>query len=191
MLVTVGILVANLVNYYTSHISYGWRISLGGAAFPAIVLGVGSLFIVETPTSLIERGKKEKGLKTLKKIRGVDDVDKEYEELVLASELAQQIKHPYKNLFKRSSRPQLVCGTILQPFQQFTGINVIMFYAPVLFQTIGFGNDASLLSSVITGGVNMLCTSVAVFGVDKFGRRALLIEAAIQMLISQVCSGSI
>lgn len=74
---------------------------------------------------------------------------------------------------------------IEQVFQQFTGINAIMFYAPVLFSTLGFKNDASLWSAVITGGVNVLSTLVAVFYVDKFGRRMLLLQACVQMLISQ------
>ncbi|KAK2967063.1 hypothetical protein RJ640_015283 [Escallonia rubra] len=192
MLITVGILCANLVNYGTSRLHpWGWRVSLGGAGFPALFLGLGSLLIDETPTSLIERGHKEKGLETLKKIRGVDNVDKEYQEIVRATQLAAKMKHPFRNLMKRSSRPQLVCGTILQVFQQFTGINVIMFYAPVLFQTMGFGADASLLSAVITGSVNSLATLVAIFGVDKLGRRFLLIQAAVQMLISQCITGGI
>lgn len=187
MLITVGILIANLVNFLTSKIhTYGWRISLGGAAFPAIFLGLGSLLIVETPTSLIERGNTEEGLWVLKKIRGVEDVQEEYTAICRATEAAKKIKNPFKNLLKRSSIPQLFCGTILQVFQQFTGINVIMFYAPVLFQTMGLGSDASLLSAVVTGSVNSASTLVAIFGVDRFGRRALLIEAAIQMLISQV-----
>ncbi|KAK4419857.1 Sugar transport protein 6 [Sesamum alatum] len=144
MLITIGILIANVVNYFTSKIHpYGWRISLGGAGFPAIFLGLGSLLIVETPTSLIERGKTEEGLKALKTTRGVEDVQKEYEEIVRATETAKNVKHPFRNLImKRSSWPQLFCGTILQVFQQFTGINVIMFYAPVLFQTMGLGADA-------------------------------------------------
>ncbi|KAL0460332.1 UNVERIFIED_CONTAM: Sugar transport protein 8 [Sesamum latifolium] len=192
-LVTIGILIANVVNYFTSNIHpYGWRISLGGAGLPAIFLGLGSLLIVETPTSLIERGKKEEGLRALKTTRGVDDVDKEYEEIVRATDNAKKVKHPFRNLImKRSSWPQLFCGTILQVFQQFTGINVIMFYAPVLFQTMGLGGDASLLSAVITGSINVASTLVAVFGVDKFGRRKLLIQAAVQMLISQVFVGVI
>ena len=186
-LITVGILCANLINYGTSRLHpNGWRVSLGGAAVPAIILLVGSLIIVETPTSLIERGKKDRGLDTLKKIRGVDNVDQEFSELLHATELAKQAKHSYRNLMKRSSRPQLICGTILQVFQQFTGINVIMFYAPALFQTMGFGGDASLLSAVVTGLVNVLSTLVAIFTVDKIGRKKLLIEAAIQMLIAQV-----
>ncbi|KAL0297956.1 UNVERIFIED_CONTAM: Sugar transport protein 8 [Sesamum angustifolium] len=77
MLITIGILIANVVNYFTSKIHpYGWRISLGGAGFPAIFLGLGSLLIVETPTSLIERGKTEEGIKALKTTRGVEDVQK-------------------------------------------------------------------------------------------------------------------
>ncbi|XP_073290887.1 sugar transport protein 8-like [Primulina huaijiensis] len=192
MLITVGILIANLVNYFTSKmLTYGWRISLGGAAFPAIFLGLGSLLIVETPTSLIERGHTDEGLRVLKKIRGVEDVQEEYTAIFRATEAAKKIENPFKNLFKRSSIPQLFCGTILQVFQQFTGINVIMFYAPVLFQTIGLGSDASLLSAVVTGSVNSGSTLVAIFGVDRFGRRALLIEAAIQMLVSQCITGVI
>lgn len=188
LLVTVGILCASIVNYFTATHPHGWRISLGGAAIPALFLAIGSLLIVETPTSLIERGNPQQGLETLQKIRGVQDVQKEYDEIVNATEIAKQIKHPFKNLMKRSSRPQLVVSMVLQLFQQFTGINVIMFYAPVLFQTMGFGSDASLLSAVTTGCVNVLATLVAVFGVDKFGRRFLLIEASIQMLIAQVCT---
>ncbi|XP_062171223.1 sugar transport protein 8-like [Alnus glutinosa] len=191
-LVTVGILCANVINYGTSRMHpRGWRVSLGGAAVPAIILLIGSLIIVETPTSLIERGKKDEGLRTLKKIRGVDNVEKEFEELLHATELAKQAKNSFRNLMKRSSRPQLVCGTIFQVFQQLTGINVIMFYAPVLFQTMGFGGDASLLSAVVTGLVNVVSTLVAIFTVDKFGRKKLLIEGAVQMLIAQSIMGAI
>lgn len=73
-----------------------------------------------------------------------------------------------------------------QIFQQFTGINAIMFYAPVLFDTLGFGSDASLYSAVITGAVNVLSTLVSVYSVDKVGRRLLLLEAGVQMFFSQV-----
>lgn len=61
-----------------------------------------------------------------------------------------------------------------------------MFYAPVLFQTIGFGNDAALMSAVVTGLVNVGATVVSIYGVDKWGRRFLFLEGGLQMLISQV-----
>jgi len=75
---------------------------------------------------------------------------------------------------------------VKQFFQQFTGINSIMFYAPVLFNTLGFGGDASLYSAVITGAVNVLGTVVSIYSVDKLGRRMLLLEAGVQMFLSQV-----
>lgn len=183
-------MIANVINYGTSRLHpNGWRVSLGGAAVPAAALLIGSLTIVETPTSLIERGKLDEGLRALKKIRGTDNVDTEYEEILLATEMAKKVDSSFQSLMNRSSRPQLICGTILQIFQQFTGINVIMFYAPVLFQTMGFGSDASLLSAVVTGLVNVVSTLVAIFTVDRCGRKVLLVEAAIQMLVAQVSSG--
>ncbi|URD82837.1 Sugar transport protein [Musa troglodytarum] len=176
--VTIGIFVANIVNYFVSNIHpWGWRLALGLAGVPATMLCLGSMVIAETPTSLIEREQK---------IRGTDNVNAEYEEILHACEMARQVKRPFRNLMKRSSRPQLVIAIAMQVFQQFTGINAIMFYAPVLFQTIGFKNDASLLSAVITGIVNVLSTVVSVVLVDKLGRRFLLLEACGQMLITQV-----
>ncbi|XP_058114599.1 sugar transport protein MST5-like isoform X2 [Magnolia sinica] len=73
-------------------------------------------------------------------------------------------------------------------FQQFTGINAIIFYAPVLFNTLGFKNDASLYSAIITGAVNVVSTTVLIYAVDKVGRRLLLLEAGVQMFFSQVQS---
>ncbi|CAL2227433.1 unnamed protein product [Prunus armeniaca] len=75
---------------------------------------------------------------------------------------------------------------LLQFFQQFTGINSVNFYAPVLFQTLGFKHDASLYSSVITGGIMVLGAIVSIFLVDRTGRRVLLLEGGIQMFISHV-----
>ncbi|KAK1434859.1 hypothetical protein QVD17_00613 [Tagetes erecta] len=191
LLLTVGILFANIVNYFTATHPYGWRISLAGEAIPALFLALGSLLIVETPTSLIERGYNDRGLATLQKIRGLEDVQKEYDEILNTTKLAKQIKHPFKNLMKRSSWPQLVTSALLQFFLEFSGINMIMFYAPILFQTMGFHSDASLLSAVMTGTINTVATLVAVFCVDRLGRRFLLIEAAIQMFIAQVVTGGI
>lgn len=73
-----------------------------------------------------------------------------------------------------------------QVFQQFTGINAIMFYAPVLFNTLGFKNDAALYSAVITGAINVISTIVSIYSVDKLGRRKLLLEAGVQMFLSQM-----
>ncbi|TYH53045.1 hypothetical protein ES332_D09G070600v1 [Gossypium tomentosum] len=192
LFITIGILVSNLINYFTTNVHpHGWRISLGIAGVPALMLCLGSILICETPTSLIERHKVEEGRKVLGKIRGVENVDDEFDSIIHACEMAKQVKDPFRKLMKPVSRPQLVISICLQIFQQFTGINAIMFYAPVLFQTVGFGNDAALLSSVITGLVNVFSTVVSIYVVDRAGRRILLLEACVQMFISQVIIGII
>ncbi|KAM7462632.1 hypothetical protein LguiA_030753 [Lonicera macranthoides] len=192
LFVTIGILTASLVNYATSTIHpNGWRVSLGLAGAPALFLFLGSLIITETPTSLVERGKHEKGKKVLKTLRGVDNVDAEYEQIKNACEQAKLVKHPFKKLMKRSSMPPLFIAIVMQIFQQFTGINAIMFYAPVLFQTVGFKSNGALLSAVITGIVNVSSTFVSIYAVDKVGRRKLLLQACVQMFIAQTAIGAI
>ncbi|KAL3727326.1 hypothetical protein ACJRO7_032117 [Eucalyptus globulus] len=190
LFITIGILIAGIINYFTSNIHpHGWRISLGLAGVPAVILLVGSFIICETPTSLIERNQVNQGRATLRRIRGTDNVDAEFNSIVAASEAARRVKHPFRKLMRPSSRPPLVIAMLLQVFQQFTGINAIMFYAPVLFQTVGFGNDAALLSTVITGLVNVFSTLVSIYSVDKAGRRVLLLEACVQMFITQIIIG--
>ncbi|XP_021907016.1 sugar transport protein 13 [Carica papaya] len=186
--VTIGILFANLVNYGTAKIEggWGWRVSLGLAGIPAVLLTLGALLVVETPNSLIERGLLDEGKAVLRKIRGTEKIEPEFLELVEASRAAKQVKHPFRNLLKRRNRPQLVIAVALQIFQQLTGINAIMFYAPVLFDTLGFHSDAALYSAVITGAVNVLSTVVSIYSVDKVGRRMLLLEAGVQMFFSQL-----
>ncbi|KAG5241647.1 sugar transport protein [Salix suchowensis] len=168
MAITIGILAANLINYGTSKIKagWGWRISLGLAAARQFY-------------SLLAK-------KMLQRIRGTSNVDEEFQDLVDASTAAKQVEHPWKNFTGRKYRPQLIICTFIPFFQQLTGINVIMFYAPVLFKTLGFGDDASLMSAVITGVVNVVATMVSVYSVDKLGRKALFLEGGVQMIICQV-----
>ncbi|PPS01991.1 hypothetical protein GOBAR_AA18674 [Gossypium barbadense] len=120
--------------------------------------------------------------------RGVEDVDSEFEQIVIASKIAQEVKHPCNKLMNCCSMPPLIIGVMLQFFQQFTGINAVVFYAPVLLQTIGFKNDASFLFSVITGSVNVF---VSVFAVVKFHSRIPLLKASIQMFVCQTVIGAI
>ncbi|XP_031266928.1 sugar carrier protein C-like [Pistacia vera] len=186
--ITVGILIANVLNYFFAKIKggWGWRLSLGGAIVPALIITVGSLVLPDTPNSMIERGEHNEAKRKLKRVRGVDDVDEEFDDLVAASEASRLVEHPWRNLLKRKYRPHLTVAILIPFFQQLTGINVIMFYAPVLFNTIGFASDASLMSAVITGIVNVGATIVSIRYVDKVGRRFLFLEGGIQMLICQI-----
>uniref|UniRef100_A0A0C9RGV6 TSA: Wollemia nobilis Ref_Wollemi_Transcript_25410_1781 transcribed RNA sequence n=1 Tax=Wollemia nobilis TaxID=56998 RepID=A0A0C9RGV6_9CONI len=184
---TIGILAANLINYGTDkiHGGWGWRVSLALAAVPAGIMTVGALFLPDTPNSLIERGHMEKGRTMLERVRGTSDVQNEFDDMVTANEMSKRVKHPFRNILHRRYRPQLVMAIAIPFFQQFTGINAVMFYAPVLFKTIGFGNNASLISAVITGLVNVFATVASILVVDKYGRRFLFIEGGIQMSIAQ------
>ncbi|CAN1812378.1 Sugar transport protein MST7 [Linum perenne] len=161
MMITLGILFANIVNYLTDKMKSGngWRVSLGIAALPALLITVGSLFILDSPNSILERGDEEKAKEMLRKIRGTDEVEAEFQDILKASIAAKKVEHPWRNIIQRRYRPQLVFCTLIPFFQQFTGINVVMFYAPVLFKTLGFGQKASLFSAVISGQffLSMLC----------------------------------
>ncbi|XP_043694014.1 sugar transport protein 4-like isoform X1 [Telopea speciosissima] len=188
--ITIGILVANLVNYGTAQMkSNGWRWSLAIAAVPAIIMTVGSLLLPDTPNSLLERGHMEKAKSMLQKVRGTSDVDEEFQDLMDASEQSKLVEHPWRNIIQPRYRPQLVMAILIPFFQQLTGINVIMFYAPVLFKTLGFGDNASLMSAVISGLVNVVATFVSIFSVDKVGRRFLFLQGGIQMIICQIVVG--
>lgn len=184
---TLGIFTANMINYGTQNLKpWGWRLSLGLATVPALLMTIGGVLLPETPNSLIERGMREQGRKVLEKIRGTKNVTAEFQDMIDASEHANTIRHPFRNIFRRKYGPQLVMAFCMPAFQILTGINSILFYAPVLFQSMGFGGDASFYASALTGGVLALSTLISIVAVDRLGRRALLITGGIQMIVCQV-----
>ena len=193
LMITIGILAAELINYGTNKIKagYGWRVSLALAAVPAGIITLGSLFLPDTPNSLLERGHADEARRMLRRIRGTEEIAEEYADLVAASEEARQVRHPWRNILKRRYRAQLTMAVMIPFFQQLTGINVIMFYAPVLFKTLGFADDASLMSAVITGLVNVFATFVSIVTVDRLGRRKLFLQGGTQMLACQIVVGSL
>lgn len=188
---TIGILVAQLVNYGVRNWSEGWRLSLGLAAVPAMILTLGGIILPDSPNSLIERGHKEKGRQILCKIRGTEEVDAEYNDILEAAQSASQVGElqAWKNLTKREYRPAAVLAMAIPTFQQWTGINAIMFYVPILFSSLGTGDDGALLNAVIIGSVNLVSTGVAIYFVDRAGRRALFLQGGTQMFIAQLAVG--
>ncbi|KAK6155907.1 hypothetical protein DH2020_010155 [Rehmannia glutinosa] len=190
--VGIGALSANLINFGTQKIKpgWGWRLSLAMAAIPATALTLGAIFLPETPNSLIQRSEKhEKAEKMLQKIRGTSDVQAELYDLIKARDNSKTIKNPYKNIVRTNYRPQFVMSIAIPFFQQVTGINVIAFYAPIVFRTIGFAESASLMSSVMTGVVGIVTTFLSMLVVDRVGRRFLLILGGIIMFVSQMVVG--
>ncbi|KAL2893832.1 Sugar transport protein 5 [Bienertia sinuspersici] len=188
LFIGLGVVIANCINYATAKQPWGWRLSLGLAAAPATIMTVGLLIIPDTPSSLLERGKIEEAEKSLRKARGEDvDVRGELAQLMKATQLANAaIEEPFVTILERQHRPHLVLAVLIPLFQQVTGINVIAFYAPVLFQSVGFGSDSALIASIILGLVNLGSTLVSSFLVDRFGRRFLFLEGGVQMFIFQI-----
>ncbi|KAK3423583.1 hypothetical protein EUGRSUZ_F00322 [Eucalyptus grandis] len=183
-----GVLCASCINFGTAKISWGWRLSLALAAAPATIMTLGTLLISDTPASLVERGKLAQAKQALLKVRGHDtDIEPELSELIKSSEVAKVAKEePFVMIFERQYRPHLVMSIAIPLFQQLTGINIMTFYAPVLFQSVGFGSDSALAATILLGVVNLGSILVSMFVVDRCGRRFLLIQGGVQMFLCQV-----
>ncbi len=181
--VTVGIVVAYLTDYAFAGIE-GWRWMLGLAVVPALVLGTGMFFLPETPRWLIRGGHHEVAQRVLVRIRDLPDVNAEIEEI--KASLAQQAESgQWKDLLRRQVRPALVVGLGLAIFQQITGINTVIYYAPRILQTAGFNSaSGAILATVGVGVVNVAMTIIAMFLVDRAGRRPLLLVGIAGMIIT-------
>ncbi|KAI3927630.1 hypothetical protein MKX01_026563 [Papaver californicum] len=125
--ITIRILTANLVNYGTTKIKggYGWRVSLALAAVPTIIITIGAIFLPDTPNSLFERDFQEKAKTMLQKIRGNQEVEEEFQDLIEASEASKKIKHPWRNILQPRYRPQLIMSIMILFFQQFTDVSPV------------------------------------------------------------------
>lgn len=184
----VGVVTANCINFATSRLSWGWRLSLALAAVPAIVMTIGSVLISDTPSSLVQRGKLEQAKESLAKVRGKDaNIEHELEQIINSNEVTKTINQKaFKTIFEIKYRPHLVMSIAIPSFQQLTGINIIAFYAPVLFQSMNFGDDGALIGTIILGSVNLASILISSVIVDRFGRRFLLIVGGLQILLCQV-----
>ncbi|OEL32254.1 Sugar transport protein 5 [Dichanthelium oligosanthes] len=189
LFLSIGNLAANLVNYGTSRIpTWGWRLSLGLAAAPAAVILVGALLIPDTPSSLIVRGRVEEACAALRRVRGPKaDVDAELEDVARAVEAARAYEEgAFRRILRREHRHHLVMAVAIPLFQQLTGVIVIAFFSPVLFQTAGFGSNGALMGAVILGAVNLGSTLVSTVTIDRYGRRPLFLTGGFVMVICQI-----
>ncbi|MFC6998204.1 D-xylose transporter XylE [Rufibacter roseus] len=154
----------------------GWRRMFLSEAIPAGLFGILLFFVPESPRYLSMVNKDKEALKILTKVNG--------------STAAKQIFADIKNTVEHHSgklwsygKTVIIIGILLSVFQQFVGINVALYYAPRIFQSMGAGTDASMLQTVVMGVVNVFFTVVAILTVDKWGRKPLLIVGSIGMAI--------
>ncbi len=181
LMITIGIVASYLMDYALAGAS-AWRWMFALAAIPAIVLFVGLLFLPESPRWLMSRSREGEARVLLERIRDSADVEKELGEI--AASLNQQ-GGSWRELLSASLRPALIVGIGLAVFQQFTGINTVIYYAPTIFQFAGFHSASSaILATVGVGMINVLLTIVALWLLDRAGRRPLLLYGLTGMVIS-------
>jgi sugar porter (SP) family MFS transporter len=182
--IVTGILLAYLTNYLLVNTGdNNWRWMLLVMAVPAVIFFLLLFTVPRSPRWLLMVGKEEEGLAVLKKITDAENAVHEYEEIKKSLSTKKE-KSSLKEIFSSKSRTILIIGIFLAIFQQITGINAIMYYAPVIFDTLGFSIDSSLFQTVLIGCVNFLFTIVALFFVDKLGRKPLLLIGSALMSIS-------
>ena len=181
--VTAGIVFAYLVDYAFASVG-GWRWMLGLAVAPALVFGAGMFFLPETPRWLIRSGRHEIARRVLLQIREAADVELEIAEI--QTSLAQQTQGgTWVDLLHRHIRPALVVGLGLAVFQQITGINTVIYYAPKILQSAGFESaSGAILATAGVGVVNFAMTIVAMLLVDRAGRRPLLLIGIAGLIVT-------
>ena len=176
--ITVGILGSYLIDYGLSGTG-NWRLMFGLAAIPAAALFIGMLFQQESPHWLIRQGREDEARQVLRRVRNEGDIDAEIREV---REVSQR-EGGLRDLVSPRVRPLLMVGVLLAVFQQITGINTVIYYAPTLLQGAGFGNSGALLANVVNGAVNVGMTIVAIWLLDKVGRRPLLLTGTAGMAV--------
>ena len=181
--ITVGIVLSYAIDAYFAKHGGDWRLMLGSGMVPAVILLVGMIFLPKSPRWLVYKGKQEEALTILQQIRGYDDVHQELAEI----EHSIQRRTNWRLLLQKWLRPALIIGLGLAIFQQCTGINTIIYYAPTVFQMAGFHNAVvAILATLGVGVANVLFTIVAIPLIDKWGRRPLLILGLIAMTLGLV-----
>jgi len=184
--VVLGILISYLSNYLLSQVGeHSWRWMLGVQAVPSIVFLVLMRFIPESPRWLIiKRGDFQKALQTLR-IINPQHAEAELESIRNADALAKT-EHPGKTpgLFSGQYNIPVMLAVLFAFFNQVSGINAIIYYAPRIFEMAGLGQHSSLLSTVGIGIINFIFTLIAINFIDRIGRRVLMLVGSVGLIVS-------
>lgn len=182
-----GMLVVYFVNYLIrdhlptaeAMVSIGWRRMFISEAFPAALFGILLFFVPKTPRYLVLSGQPEKALGILERINGKKIAQTVLEDIkVTAVEKSEKIFTYGVGV--------IIIGILLSVFQQAVGINVVLYYAPRIFENMGATGDVSMIQTVVMGVVNIIFTVVAIVTVDKFGRKPLLIIGSVGMMVGML-----
>lgn len=168
----------------------GWRLMFYACGVPAFTFLILTVILPESPRWLVKAGKAEKAFPTLKKIGGEVYAEEELRNIKAALNDASE-KIDFRALLSPMYRKVLILGIFLAIFQQWCGINTVFNYAEEIFKAAGYGVSDTLFNIVITGSVNLVFTLIAMFTVDKWGRKKLMVFGSVGLAISYILLGTV
>lgn len=192
LMITIGLLSSYIADYSFSDNSNpgSWRFMFLVGVIPSLVLLIGMFFLPETSRWLISKNRLEEGKKVLARIEDPSLVEQTFEDLKKDIQLSAQQKTGTSEILKPWLRPALIITVGIFFFQQFSGVNTIIYYSPIIFKMAGVtSNSASILPAIIIGVVNVLACFVSVLLLDKAGRRKLYMIGIIGMIPSLALAG--
>jgi SP family xylose:H+ symportor-like MFS transporter len=166
--------------------STGWRFMLASEAIPAAIFLVLLLRVPDTPRWLVMQGRNDSALQILVRLVGADAASTTVAEIEASLRVHSDRAAP--SLFAFGSLV-IVAGIMLSVFQQFVGINAVLYYAPLMFQNMGAATNTALWQTIIVGLANVLFTVIAIVTVDRWGRKPLLIVGALVMAVAMLALG--
>ena len=180
--IVIGILVTNLVNYSIADTGpEAWRWMFGLGTIPAVLFFIGVLWLPESPRFLVKADRTEQALKVLRRIGDGDFAQTTFNHIATSLRGGKRIS--MRDVFAKAVRPAIVLGIGLAVFQQFCGINVVFNYTSTIFASVGADLDRQLFETVAIGVVNLVFTLIAMWQVDRLGRRPLMLFGAIGLAV--------
>jgi len=180
--VVIGILVTNLVNYFLADMGPdAWRWMFGLGVVPSLVFFIGVFWLPESPRWLMKVGKLEKAKDVLNKIGSEAFVNSTLSDIERS--LVGVKKQSFKVIFEKSVRPAVLVGIVLAVFQQLCGINVVFNYTSTIFESVGANLNQQLFETISIGVVNLVFTILAMWQVDKLGRKPLMLFGSLGLSI--------
>ncbi|MDB5117319.1 MAG: xylE [Mucilaginibacter sp.] len=181
----IGILVTNVVNYSLADKGdHAWRWMFGLGVVPSALFLLGVIFLPESPRWLVKAGKEEKAALILNKIGPKSFADNTMHDI--EQSMRQTTETSYSAVFNKAVRPMVLVGITLAVFQQFCGINVVYNYTTTIFKSVGASLDSQLFETVTISLVSLLFTLLAMWQVDKLGRRPLMLIGSLGLSIVYV-----